>query len=319
MTLIELMVALGIGSFLMIGAVSIFVQSRATFRVNESIARLQENARYVFDVIEPDIRMAQYWGLRTRTSAITGRARPDEPISPLSPAGDCGTNWTVHLEQAVAGTDDGFGLACSTYGTTASAADTLVIRRASTATVASPVANTLYLLTTRADNSELFEGPTLPGSAGAGAEVRELIVNGYYVSENSSLDTPDYSVPSLRRKFLRGGAGGATIADEEVLPGVEDLQIQFGIDTDLAGTADHGTVDRYIDADDPVIDETDANFDPNARIVAVRLWLRLRSERPERDLPAGPAFVYADQDLPPFTDDYRRLLVSKTIFLRNAR
>ena len=76
MTLIELMVALGIGSFLMIGAMTVFMQSRTTFRINESIARLQENGRYVFDVIEPDIRMAQFWGLRTRPFAITGRAGP---------------------------------------------------------------------------------------------------------------------------------------------------------------------------------------------------------------------------------------------------
>src|SRR5690606_21019944 len=44
-TLIELMVALAIGSFLMIGAVTVFMQGRTTFRVTESIARLQENAR----------------------------------------------------------------------------------------------------------------------------------------------------------------------------------------------------------------------------------------------------------------------------------
>jgi type IV pilus assembly protein PilW len=46
MTLIELMVALAIGAFLMIGAISVFVQSRTTFRVTESVSRLQETARF---------------------------------------------------------------------------------------------------------------------------------------------------------------------------------------------------------------------------------------------------------------------------------
>ena len=37
MTLIELMVALAIGAFLMIGAITVFMQSRTTFRVTESL------------------------------------------------------------------------------------------------------------------------------------------------------------------------------------------------------------------------------------------------------------------------------------------
>ncbi|HET7608276.1 MAG TPA: prepilin-type N-terminal cleavage/methylation domain-containing protein, partial [Gammaproteobacteria bacterium] len=52
LTLIELMVALAIGMFLMIGAITVFMQSRTTFRVNESVARLQENARFVLDTLE---------------------------------------------------------------------------------------------------------------------------------------------------------------------------------------------------------------------------------------------------------------------------
>ena len=60
MTLIELLVALAIGTFLMIGAVTVFMQGRAAFRVIESLARLQENGRFALDALERDIRMAQY-------------------------------------------------------------------------------------------------------------------------------------------------------------------------------------------------------------------------------------------------------------------
>ena len=44
MTIVELLVALAIGSFLMIGAVQIYNQSRQAFVINESIARVQETA-----------------------------------------------------------------------------------------------------------------------------------------------------------------------------------------------------------------------------------------------------------------------------------
>ena len=40
MTLVELLVALAIGSFLMIGAVQVYNQSRQAFVINESIARV---------------------------------------------------------------------------------------------------------------------------------------------------------------------------------------------------------------------------------------------------------------------------------------
>ena len=49
LTMVELMVALAIGSFLIIGAVQIYNQSRQAFVVNESIARVQETAHFAMD------------------------------------------------------------------------------------------------------------------------------------------------------------------------------------------------------------------------------------------------------------------------------
>ena len=137
MTLIELMVALGIGSFLMIGALTVFMQSRTTFRVNESIARLQENARYVFDVMEPDIRMAQHWGLTNVSTNILGRPG-SSPIPSGIPA-TCGNTWVNDFERSVAATNGSTPWpwscaacpSCATGTTAVAAADTLVVRRVS--------------------------------------------------------------------------------------------------------------------------------------------------------------------------------------------
>jgi len=320
MTLIELMVALGIGSFLMVGAFTVFMQSRTTFRVNESVARLQENGRYVFEVIEPDIRMAHFWGLRTRAFTIQGRATPDDAVSALSPAGDCGTNWTVNLDEAVEGSNNTYPWTCGATGTAVGTADTLVVRRTEVDPTAVLAVNTLYIQSSRGDNSQIFSGTTIPpGFLAATSQPHELVVNGYYVSQNSTLSTVGNPVPSLRRKFLQNGGGGASIADEEILPGVEDMQIQFGVDTDLEGAVNRGSVDRYVNPDDPVLDNTDAAFIPDAEILSVRIWLRLRADRPENGIPDDNGFVYADQNVGPFNDGFRRIIVSKTIYLRNAR
>ena len=53
LSLVELMVALTISVVLIFGATQVYVDSRNAYNVNESIARLQENARYAMSVIDP--------------------------------------------------------------------------------------------------------------------------------------------------------------------------------------------------------------------------------------------------------------------------
>ncbi len=322
-TLIELMVALTIGSFLMIGAITVLTQSRTAYRVMESVSRLQENARFALDALEPDIRMASYFGLTSRSSKIQGRAIPQAPIPRgFSVGNDCGANWTINVADEVDGTNNGYGWACPAFGRAAQpAADTVVVRRVSEDPIAPPLeGGTLYVQSARFEDSQLFVGPLIPaGYLPAISQTHRLIVNGYYVSAHSSLDTPGNDVPSLRVKTLVGGARGPRIADREVLPGVEDLQVQFGIDTDEVGEADRGSIDRYVNPGNPILGSFSAAFNPDATILAVRIWIRLRAERPENGFTDTKNYIYADQDVPTPNDGYRRTVISTTIYLRNAR
>ena len=74
LTLIEMMVALAIGSFLIIGAVQIYTQSRQSYIVNESVAKVQDTATFAMDAIEADLRMASNWGRTSRALTIEGRS-----------------------------------------------------------------------------------------------------------------------------------------------------------------------------------------------------------------------------------------------------
>jgi len=321
-TLIELMVALSIGSFLMIGAMTVFMQSRTTFRVTESVSRLQENARFVLDAVEPNIRMTHYWGLTTRSNKVQGRATPLEPVpAGLNVTADCGQNWTINLITEVDGTNNGYGWVCPAFGGAVQPqADTLVARRASEDPIPVLQAGTLYIQSARFRDSQLFQGVVVPPGFLAGtSQTHQLMVNGYYVSQNSSLDTPGNPVPSLRVKTLVGGALGPRIVDQEVLPGVEDLQVQLGVDTDAVGSPNRGSVNRYVNPGDPIIDPLDPNFLPNAQILAVRIWVRVRAQRPENGFTDTTNYVYADQNVPAPNDQFRRTVVTKTIYLRNAR
>ena len=103
------------------------------------------------------------------------------------------------------------------------------------------------------------------------------------------------------------------------MPGVEDFQIQFGVDTDVVGAPTRGSVDRYVNANDPILNPLAAGFLPNAEILAVRLWVRLRAERPEQGFVDVNNYVYADRNVAPINDQFRRTIITKTIYLRNAR
>jgi type IV pilus assembly protein PilW len=319
MTLVELMVALAIGSFLLLGALTVYLHGRASFQLNESISRLQENGRFALDAIEPDVRMAHYWGLTTRTSKVQGRATPADPVT-LSVDSDCGVNWSVDLEREIDAANNAYDWDCAARPSGAEAqagSDTLVVRRAAESPTATPAANTLYVQSARFQDSRLFVGPTVPaGYSAATSESHELVVDGYYVSRSSTLGA---DVPSLRVKRLGTSAGGPRVTDEEVLPGVEDMQIQLGIDTDAAGGANRGSIDRYVNPGDGIVDPGSASFNPDAQILAVRIWLRIRAQSPEPGFADDKTYVYADQDIAAPMDGYRRIVVSKTIYIRNAR
>lgn len=323
-TLIELMVALTIGSFLMLGTVTVFTQSRTTYRVNESLSRLQENARFVIDAIEPDLRMASYFGLTSRGTKIVNRATPLDPI----PAGlvvnnDCGQNWAINTDLPVSGSNNLYVWACPAFGVGAQLqADTLEMRRVTEDPIALLQNGTMYLQSARFWDSQLFVGVGIPaGVPAATSATHRFIVNGYYVSQNSSLDTPGNAIPSLRMQSLVRGIGGAapTIVDQEILPGVEDFQVQFGIDTDLVDTPNRGSVNRYVNPGHPIITPGNVAFLPDAQVLAIRVWMRVRAERPENGFTDTTNYVYADQNVPAFNDQFRRALVTKTIYLRNAR
>ena len=85
------------------------------------------------------------------------------------------------------------------------------------------------------------------------------------------------------------------------------------------GTPDRGSIDRYVNPNDPMIDPGNAGFNPNVEVLAVRVWIRVRAERPENGFNDGTTYAYAGQSVGPFNDGFRRLVVSKTIYLRNAR
>lgn len=77
LTLVELMIAVAIGSILLLGLIQVFVASRNTYQMSEAMGRVQENGRFALDYLQRDIRMAGHMGCindQARLSKVGNKA-----------------------------------------------------------------------------------------------------------------------------------------------------------------------------------------------------------------------------------------------------
>ncbi|MBK7902085.1 MAG: PilW family protein [Proteobacteria bacterium] len=323
-SLIELMVAMVIGLFLILGAVTVFSQSRSTYRTAESVARLQEVGRLAMDVVETDVRMANFWGMSNHADYIDNRT----PIGQSPPAAldatqqanaaVCGTTtapsnyFVLNLDEYVGGSNNSYGLTCAANNYLAGT-DTLWIRRANGTQPAALDSTRIYLQTSRIRGTLFVPACTDPTDQGCipadylppASQSRELEAHVYYVSSRS---TNRNDVPSLRRKRFANasGAPGNAFVDEEIVPGVEDLQVRLGVDTN-----GDTNIDQYVNP---------GAVPANGVVVSATIWLRIRAEEPEIGFVNDTGFQYADMGAVVTPgDNYRRILLTKTIHIRNTR
>jgi type IV pilus assembly protein PilW len=354
LSMIELLVALAIGGVIIAGAVYVYDQSRNTYNTNDNLARIQEQARFTLSLVETELQLAGYYGFVNNTNGMQWQsATTSDGIIPairqeaavkadyVDAAHACGRNFAVDIYTPVQGSNDEFLLGpgattdCDPQGGGYLAGtDTITTRRAGTNSVAALDVNKLQIIASRMGGAANFltAGKSTPnGTLMAGMyEIRDLVVRTFYISQDSE-GFP--GVPALRMKSLRDldDAGGA-FADDELASGVEDLQIQFGVDTaSYDGDDDpdfpvggndipdgNGQATRYVDPDHELVDPTNENA---AQIVSVRIWLRVRGDAPERGFTDDRTYTYAGKSYTPSADEavFRRMLVSRTIQLRNAR
>ncbi len=325
------MVALGIGLVLLAAFVTVLARVRDQFATDESVARLADASRHALSVLVPDLEHAGFYGIAPARSVqyirrgvvvaagdALAQSRADDfaPVADV-PKGthDCGANFALDLAMTVEGSNNGyrtspdFASDCAptaVAGGARAGADTLTVRHAALET-APPHPGRMQLYVRRLDAFApltLFADGHAPGAVDANHEVRDLEVRTYYIA-NSSVDRPGW--PALRVKALTESGGSAQFRDEEILPGVEDLQIELGLATEENG------VPRVRYAPPDAVERA-------ARVVAVRFWLRIRADSTEGGHRDARSLQYADLRFTPTPAEaaHRRMLVERTVALRNA-
>ena len=280
-TLVELMVALALGLLITVAMLKVYVDASRMYRFNEGLARVQENGRFGLEFIRRDARVAGFWGCYSKAS-LTNQ------ISATSDA------WLDVAAGHITGTnDDGLNSADSITFRSATGSGTLVntamtaasdsVSVDSVATITSGMA----VVISDCDDGDIFQvtgisGTSLAHAAGTSSNTSANLSKAYasgsrvYQARQSTFciaPGADPSQPSLRR--LTNPTSSQTCASngDELIEGVENMQIRYGEDTDAdsEGANGDGTANRYV----PWSDNTD-ELNPD-RIVSVRLSLLVRS------------------------------------------
>ncbi len=302
-SLIEMMLAMLIGIIIMGGIISVYNNTREVQRVSDDQVHLVSDARFAIETIAYDLRHAGVYGGTNLASTIKCH-KGDPNCSPaLSTAtDDCETRWYLDLTMPIFASE-----AVNPYSTCPITShlgntDLLVVRYADSNPIAttSLVPSTAYVRSNY-QSGELFIGtsqPEIPDDTSALTNNHLLVSRAYYVSDYT--DFAGDGLPSLRRVDL---IAGPAIQDQLILPGVENLQVQFGIDTDK-----DRSVDQYVNADQ-VTDWT--------KVYSARVWVLVRSQHVDRTVDTSQTFTIAGNSVSFGNDGYRRLLISSVINLRN--
>ncbi len=311
-TLVELMIAMTIGSVLIGGTLFVYSSARGAYATNESFALMQENARFALSIMEPDLELAGYYGQHRDPTVIAGSAleRPDTLGGIIN---DCGPNWVVQFDQHVEGYNDVVDFdewACVDSSRIQPLSDVFAIRRVDGVPAAALEPGQIYMRSSEAPRSEVFEGVDEPTSLPDSASNYAVVANGYYVSPISiGVNTNNDTLPSLRRIQLTNQGGAPSMLDTEITTGIEDMQIQYGIGpANVRGV--RGSVQVYVNN---ITNLTP----PNDTVRAIRIWLLMRADREETGYIDDKTYQLGDKTIPARNDGYRRLVTSKTIFFRN--
>ncbi len=274
-SLVELLIGLVLGLFLTGGAVQTFMVTKTSYRFSDALARVQENGRFGLELISRDLRMTGFFGC-----ASFSAANINDTI--INPAGT-GYNTLLYSFGTPLDGNDNTELNASdrlilkgamdeSYLLSAAAASSsadFVINIDNGITQSDVVAvgdcesiDIIQVTNNDADATGDVEhavGTTNPGNLtasmskvyGTDAHITPVSVVQYFIATGANGE------PSLFRSV-----NGAT--PDELLSGVENMQILYGEDTD-----GDDTPNRFVDASSGTLDMND--------VVSVRFSLLIRS------------------------------------------
>jgi type IV pilus assembly protein PilW len=255
-TLVEIMVALTLGMIVIAALVILFSNASASRHEVDRTSRQVENGHYAMQVLADEMRHAGYFA----------EFKPDVLATPAAKPDPCSTA-IADLNAALALQVQGYynppsGSIPSCLSDVRAGTDIVVVRRTSTCIRGTTdcdgaVAGTPYFQASLCgsatelasnDPSNWYALDTAEASltrtkrdCATVADIHRYLTRIYFIANN---DLPGDGIPTLKRAELGAGAGGAAaFTIVSVVEGVENLQIEYGLDLDNDGAPDVFTAD----------------------------------------------------------------------------
>lgn len=307
LSLVELVIALALGATLLAAVAQLYRATGRGLARDNRIASTHDSLRFGMAQIAADIEMAGYLGplsgppsdihvpAQTRAAYRDSGCRAEWAFDDLAPVDTVG-NATAAAVRArfpcVAGVRAG--------------SDVLAIKRVLGTCESRPAGNRFYLFTDGIRGTLATGGVGLPVYCDTATSATALAAYPFhpviwYVGT-------DHGLPALCRERL----SGAQMARDCVVPGIEDLQLEFGLD--------HGGPDGRADGvpDFFATFESPPDSAQRSRIVAVRVHLLARSAARWAEAGAARSFQLGDATHAPGADGHYRKALSVVVPVRNA-
>lgn len=311
-TLIELLIAMALGLTLSSGMVKIYIQNNISAQQDEQIARLQENARYALKLLSREMAMAGF----------TAGTPQQENLNPLAVATGCADEkWSLDLtipldfinnaqRNMPLNTAGNINITCNSFNELVNDTDIISIKRtADRATVengsqAAGVSKEdkqwyLRLSDSRSQKEWRYvaQSASIDGNdktAGSDVDYWAYFHKIYFVKDVNQ-------TPTLCAKILTGNL----FEESCYVDGIENIQIELGIDTDGDATPD--------------IFKSNPTLNDMADVVVVRLYILARSPEEIANYTNNKTYYLGSTTINNPNDGFFRRVYSTTIQIKNAR
>lgn len=320
-SLIEFMVAITIAALLLLGLATLFATASRNFGEEERASRQIENGRYAMDLMAEDFRHAGFYGEIGDVTQLPNGAIPLPTTAMPDPCVTAVASVKAALSLPIQGYNGSQPTCLPDY---VAGTDVVVIRRANTTTAATAVANEYYAQTSFCATTTTYfdlttsSFPLTIKDCSTIAPIRKYHVHIYFIMPCSlpsdtvtscAANPTARQVPTLARMELRlNSAGTAGIYVTPLVEGIENMQIEYGLDTNNDGAPDSFTAD-------PTAGNVAATITAWSQVVAVRISLVARNPDITPGYQDTKTYALGSTTVGPYNDAYKRHAFSELVRL----
>jgi type IV pilus assembly protein PilW len=308
---------------ILIGMSTLFVSNSKAQAEIEKANRQVENGRFALSMLAADLRNAGYYGEFDPTVLAAPSAMPDPCTLTV-------TALKLALPLPVQGVDNASASSLGCLTDVRAGTDIVVVRHAHTCVAGASDCEPLsaggpYFQASLCNNpSELDSGDVqdyfaldtdstlmqrhrrdCSQTAGTGtlAAIRRFDTRIYFIANN---DSDGDGIPTLKRADIVSGAAGLAVTIVPLVEGIDNLQIEYGIDSNTDGTADSYTA-------------APASVAAWRDVMTVKLNLLARSLDPTVGYTDTKTYNLAGTTVGPLNDHFKRHVFQAMVDLPNPR